>query len=316
VSFLTTWQWVIDVDEYARDPDLYQDLTLPEWLGSHPDAWLVVPLMQDVELLGFVVIDRAPAAHAINWEDHDLLKTAGRQAATHLAQLMAVQALVEAREFQAFSRLSAFVIHDLKNLVAQLSLVVTNAAKHKRNPAFMEDAIGTVENCVTKMNRLLAQLRKGKTQPGKAAALNLGTALREVVQQRQEQEPRPTLETSGPTLTVLADHDRLTAVLTHLIQNAQEATASDGWVRVKAWRSGALVHIEIADNGCGMDANFIRDRLFRPFDSTKGQGGMGIGAYESRDYVRELGGDIDVASQPGQGSTFLISLPGSWDGAT
>lgn len=309
VKFLRTWQWVINVDEYAQDPELYQDLTLPPWLCERNDVWLVVPLMQDVELLGFIVLDRPATTHHINWEDHDLLKTAGRQAATHLAQLMAVQALVEAREFQTFSRLSAFVIHDLKNLVAQLQLVVANAAKHKHNPAFMEDAIGTVQNCVAKMNRLLSQLRQGKAQPGKVVVVNVAATLREAVQEREESEPRPTLEIVNSSLTVAADHDRLSAVFTHLIQNAQEATPPDGWVRVKAWRDGYHIKVEISDNGCGMDANFIRDRLFRPFDSTKGQGGMGIGAFESRDYVRELNGEIEVISQPGRGTTFLITLP-------
>lgn len=309
VKFLRTWQWVINVDEYAQDPELYQELSLPAWLRERPENWLVVPLMQDVELLGFVVLDRPVTGHHINWEDHDLLKTAGRQAATHLAQLMAVQALVEAREFQTFSRLSAFVIHDLKNLVAQLQLVVTNAAKHKHNPAFMEDAISTVQNCVAKMNRLLAQLRKGKAQPGKTTAVNVCAILREVVQEREEREPRPTLEIASASLVIIADYDRLSAVFTHLIQNAQEATPPDGWVKVKVWRDGGQIKVEISDNGCGMDANFIRDRLFRPFDSTKGQGGMGIGAFESREYVRELNGDVDVTSQPGKGTTFLLSLP-------
>lgn len=309
VKFLRTWQWVINVDEYVHDPDLYQDLTLPDWLRERNDVWLVVPLMQDVELLGFVVLDRPASVHSINWEDHDLLKTAGRQAATHLAQLMAVQALVEAREFQTFSRLSAFVIHDLKNLVAQLQLVVSNAAKHKHNPAFMEDATSTVQNCVAKMNRLLSQLRKGKVQAGKNVPVNIAATLREVVHERGDREPRPTLELNDNSLTVVADHDRLGAVFTHLIQNAQEATPPDGWVKVKGWRHGEQIKIEISDNGCGMDANFIRDRLFRPFDSTKGQGGMGIGAFESREYVRELNGDVDVTSQPGRGSTFVITLP-------
>ena len=311
VKFLRTWQWVINVDEYAQDPELYQDLSLPPWLQERAENWLVVPLMQDVELLGFIVLDRPETTHHINWEDHDLLKTAGRQAATHLAQLMAVQALVEAREFQTFSRLSAFVIHDLKNLVAQLQLIVTNAAKHKHNPAFMEDAISTVQNCVAKMNRLLSQLRKGKAQPGKTVCVNVAATLREVVQEREEREPRPTLEIANTSLAVVADHDRLSAVFTHLIQNAQEATPPDGWVKVKTWRAGDHIKVEITDNGCGMDANFIRDRLFRPFDSTKGQGGMGIGAFESRDYVRELNGDVDVTSQPGQGTTFLLTLPAS-----
>ena len=309
VRFLNSWQWIINLDEYEQDPDLYQELVLPGWLEKSNDAWLIVPLMQDISLLGFIVVSRPLVAHKINWEDHDLLKTAGRQAATHLAQLMAVQALVEAREFQAFSRLSAFVIHDLKNLVAQLSLVVTNAAKHKNNPEFMEDAISTVENCVSKMNRLLAQLRKGKAQPGKALELDISVILHEIIRQRSDVEPRPSLSIDAPGLKVIANRDRFSSVIEHLIQNAQDATPADGWVKVVVKREGGHSIIEISDNGCGMDSAFLRDRLFRPFDSTKGQGGMGIGAYESREYIRELKGDIFVESEPGKGSTFTIQLP-------
>lgn len=309
VRFLNSWQWIINLDEYEQDPDLYQELVLPGWLEKSKDAWLIVPLMQDISLLGFIVVSRPTVAHKINWEDHDLLKTAGRQAATHLAQLMAVQALVEAREFQAFSRLSAFVIHDLKNLVAQLSLVVTNAAKHKNNPEFMEDTISTVENCVSKMNRLLAQLRKGKAQPGKALELDIAVILHEVIRQRSDVEPRPLLSIDAPGLKVIANRDRFSSVIEHLVQNAQDATAADGWVKVVVKREGSHAVIEISDNGCGMDSAFLRDRLFRPFDSTKGQGGMGIGAYESREYIRELKGDIFVESEPGKGSIFTIQLP-------
>ena len=312
IVFLKQWQWIINLDEYKQDPDLYQDLELPPWLLNNPKAWLIVPLMQDIELLGFVVIPHPAVKHNINWEDHDLLKTAGRQAATHLAQLMTVQALVEAREFQAFSKLSAFVIHDLKNLVAQLTLVVNNAAKHKHNPEFMEDAIKTVDHSVSKMNRLLTQLRQGRTvttQQTTNTRINLDELINEVVQERHTQEPRPHYQSSEKELFIAANHDRLAAVLEHIIQNAQEATPPDGWVKVHMQRLNNTAVIEVTDNGCGMDLAFIRTRLFRPFDSTKGQGGMGIGVYESREYIRELKGDIQVKSNPGEGSTFTISLP-------
>jgi signal transduction histidine kinase len=124
-----------------------------------------------------------------------------------------------------------------------------------------------------------------------------------------EQEPRPSLECKSNDIQINADRDRFSAVLEHLIQNAQEATSPDGYVNVTLWKEHQTAIVEIRDNGCGMDDKFIRDRLFRPFDSTKGQGGMGIGAYESRDYVRELNGDIQVKSEPGQGSTFRVEIP-------
>ncbi len=309
VQFLKNWQWIIDLDEYEQDRALYHDLQLPDWIAADTRIWLIVPLMQDVELLGFVVLPHPEVKHAINWEDHDLLKTAGRQATTHIAQLLAVQALVEAREFQAFSQLAAFVIHDLKNLVAQLSLVVSNAKKHKHNPEFMEDAIHTVDNSVSKMNRLLAQLRKGQIQPAVSNQLDIIALLRQVVDERSCQEPKPIFYSAIKKLNITANRDRLNATFEHLIQNAQDATPTDGEVTIKAVYDNENFIITITDTGCGMDAIFIRDRLFRPFDSTKGQGGMGIGAYESREYIRELSGDIAVHSIPGRGTTFTLTLP-------
>jgi putative PEP-CTERM system histidine kinase len=307
VRFLEDWQWVINVDEYDSEPELYKELELPGWISAIPEAWLVVPLMQDVHLLGFIVVARPRVRRRINWEDHDLLKTAGRQAATHLAQMMATQALVEARDFFAFSRLSAFVMHDLKNVIGQLSLLVSNAAKFQDNPQFMADAVKTIEHSVIKMNRLLAQLSKGRTRD--KVRVNLMGVLDEVVKARKAAKPLPELECTESELHVSADRDRLAAVIEHIVQNAQEATPMDGCVKVRLGRAGQRACLEIEDSGCGMDAKFIRDRLFRPFDTTKGQGGMGIGAFESREYVRELGGEINVKSDPGVGTLFRIYLP-------
>lgn len=307
--FLENWQWIINLDEYEKDKELYHDLQLPDWVVANKRAWLIVPLMQDIELLGFVVLPHPEVKHTINWEDHDLLKTAGRQAATHLAQLLTVQALVEAREFQAFSKLAAFVIHDLKNLVAQLSLVVSNAQKHKNNPEFMEDAIHTVDHSVSKMNRLLAQLRQGQVQPGSKNQLDIIALLKQIINERSCQDPKPIFHSSLEKFSVTANQDRLSATFEHLIQNAQDATPPYGEVTIKATCDNKQFIIRITDNGCGMDSLFIRDRLFRPFDSTKGQGGMGVGAYESREYIRELNGDISVHSELGKGTTFTLILP-------
>ena len=163
IRFLEIQKWVINLDEYERDPGLYRslgDLEMPAWLRVMPNVWLIAPLILHERLLGFVALAHSPARHKhFNWEDCDLLKTTGSQVASHLAQHVASQALAEARQFEAFNRLSTYFVHDLKNLIAQLSLVVSNSAKHRHNPLFMESTISTVENSVAKMNRLLAHLR-------------------------------------------------------------------------------------------------------------------------------------------------------------
>jgi putative PEP-CTERM system histidine kinase len=309
IQFMATREWLIDLDEYERDPELYNNIAIPEWLERMPRAWLVVPLIVHVHLIGFIVLARSPAQLHFNWEDSDLIKTAGRQAAVHLAQLEASRALAEAQQFEACNRLTAYVMHDLKNLIAQLSLVVTNAAKHKNNPRFMEDAINTVDNSVQKMNRLLAHLRSDTLQAPEAEYIDLAAVLGEVVRTMSSGKPVPSLDLQAEGIRLQADRDRFASIIGHLIRNAQDATPDDGRIIVRLFRRSNSAVVEVQDTGTGMDKEFIRDRLFRPFDSTKGKSGMGIGVYESRDYIHKIGGDIEVISRVGQGTTFRVRLP-------
>jgi putative PEP-CTERM system histidine kinase len=274
-----------------------------------PRAWLVVPLIVHDHMLGFMILANSPAQHHFNWEDSDLVKTAGRQAAVHLAQLEASQALAEAKQFEAASRMSSYVMHDLKNLIAQLSLVVTNAGKHKHNPRFMEDAITTVDNSVNKMNRLLEHLRSDVIQAQQESdKVELCDTLASVVQTMSAGQPVPTLDCQARGLLVLADRDRFEAIIGHLIRNAQDATPDEGRIIVRLFKRNDRAIVEVQDNGSGMDKEFIKERLFRPFDSTKGKSGMGIGVYETRDYINKLGGDLEVISRVGEGTTFRIRL--------
>jgi putative PEP-CTERM system histidine kinase len=308
-QFLAARNWVVDLHEYGDKPEAYAALQLPQWLRDLRRAWLVVPLMHHEGLVGFVVLARPRAARACNWEDNDLLKTAGREAASHLAQMEAAEALVNARQFEAFNRLSAFLIHDMKNVVAQLSLVVNNAAKFKHKPEFVEDAFQTIENAALKMNHVLNQLRSGTVARGRLSQVDLQQVLTDVVAAHREKEPVPVLECRARGLVMSVMRDKLADVLSHIIQNAQEATPADGRIEVVLQNSGSMAVIEVRDTGCGMDGDFIRNRLFRPFDSTKGRSGMGIGAYEAREFVRELGGQLDVESERGAGTCFRIRLP-------
>lgn len=186
--FMAKTQWVIDFDEYERDPDLYEGLSIPEWLLSIPNAWFIVPLMFKGECLGFILVKRSELQKTINWEDRDLLKTAGQQAASHLAQHQADQALMQSRQFEAFNRLSAYIVHDLKNILAQQSLIVANAEKHKHNPEFVDDVIATVKNSVARMTGRMAQMRSGE-RGAKAKPVNLGELLVKVVDTTTGREP-------------------------------------------------------------------------------------------------------------------------------
>lgn len=308
VAFLEERRWVVNLDEYEATPAMYGFLALPAWLDAVKDPWLIVPLIHNDRLRGFVVLMQPRAPQALNWENFDLLKTAGMQAASYIALNQAAEALAEARQFEGFNRLSAFVMHDLKNLIAQLSLVTTNAQRHKHNPEFIDDAIRTIENSVAKMNRLMVQLRTAVAPPA-AQPIDLGVLLAAVVASHQRQQPPPQFENHVGTVEVRADPDRLSAVIGHVVQNAQDATPPTGEVHVSLARAEGQAIVTIRDTGSGMDEVFLRERLFRPFDSTKGLTGMGMGAYECREFVKSLGGWVEVDSRPGRGTSFVIGLP-------
>jgi putative PEP-CTERM system histidine kinase len=255
------------------------------------------------------VLAKARAPQQISWEDRDLLKTAGRQVASYVALLEASEALGEARQFEAFHRLSAYVVHDLKNIAAQLALVVANAARHGKNPAFVEDAFQTVANATERMNRLLAQLRK-EPPASVARSIALKTAVNRAIEARAMRHPAPIARfAANDEPWVQADPERLVAVLEHLIQNAQEATGAQGMVEVTVYSEERMAVAAVRDDGCGMDESFIRERLFRPFTTTKGNAGMGIGVYESREFAHAAGGQLIVESQPNQGAVFFLKLP-------
>lgn len=306
--FMARTQWVIDFDEYETDPELYEDLSIPEWLLSIPNAWFIAPLMFKGECLGFILVKRSELQKTINWEDRDLLKTAGQQAASHLAQHQADQALMQSRQFEAFNRLSAYIVHDLKNILAQQSLIVANAEKHKHNPEFVDDVIATVKNSVARMTGLMAQMRSGE-RGSRTKHVGLGELLVKVVDAAVGREPSVEFKLMDEEVYVLADAEQLTTVFGHMIQNALDATDKSGHVSVSLQAEVDHVVVEVEDTGIGMEPDFVRNRLFKPFDSTKGLTGMGVGAFESREYIRALDGDISVISAPGEGSTFRIVLP-------
>jgi putative PEP-CTERM system histidine kinase len=307
LDFMRRTGWVVNLEEYRRKPQMYEHLTLPGWISRDLQAWLLVPLWLGPELLGFVLLARPRTRMDVNWEVTDLLKTAGRQAASYLAQMQATEALLEARKFEAFSRMSAFVVHDLKNIVTQLSLMMKNAKRLAHNPEFQADMIMTVENSLERMRQLMLQLREGAAPAGAAVGVDLGhiaRTLEESVRRRGR-----ALELDIPQPVATRGHDeRMERVVGHLVNNALDATPPDGRVWLKIDRHGSHARVEVGDNGHGMSEAFVRDRLFKPFQTTKNTG-MGIGAYESFQYVQELGGKVDVRSREGEGTVVTLLLP-------
>ena len=306
-QFMTHSGWVINLEEYRSFSRRYGQLKLPAWLVGLAQAWLVVPLMVGDELIGFCVLASARTRIDVNWEVNDLLKTAGQQAASFLAQMQATEALLEVRKFDAFNRMSAFVVHDLKNIVTQLSLMMKNAKRLSDNPEFQQDMLMTVENSLDRMRQLMLQLREGATPAGTAFGVNLGRILQRIQNLAAKRGRALDIQVLEPIVT-RGHEDRLERIIGHVVQNAFDATDQGGQVWLNLDRLSGQARVVVGDTGHGMSREFIRDRLFKPFQTTK-QAGMGIGAYESFLYVQELGGRIEVDSEPGQGTTVQIFLP-------
>ena len=280
---------------------------LPEWLMAEPRAWALVPLLHFEKLVGAVVLARPPHTRALDWEDFDLLRVAGQQLASYLAEHAGQEALAEAARFDDFHRRIAFVMHDIKNLASQMGLLARNAESHADNPEFRADMLVTLRNSADKLNALLARLsRYGAAAVGPLVPVRADEVAQAIVKQTSARHAVVLVEREP--VEVAAERGSLEQVLLHLVQNAIDASAADAPVFVRVASEGLNGVIEVVDTGCGMSPEFVRNRLFKPFDSTK-QGGFGIGAYEARELVRAMSGRLEVDSHEQLGTRFTILLP-------
>lgn len=309
VALVEGRQWVVDLRDQWRERRVPLQVEIPPWLAQTASIRLISPLLQGDAMRGLVMLYDPPPPFDLTYEDRDLLRTVGRHVATLIAQQEADLKLAEVRQFEAYHRLTSFLMHDLKNAVAQLQLAVGNAARHKHNPEFVDDMIQTVGNAVERMNRLIEQLRDSAQSPELQPVDLLATATK-VLERCANRSPVPALAATVPgPVHVRADAARLASALEHLLRNAQDACASSDRIELAIGALDGQAQVVVRDSGAGMSAAFVRERLFRPFDSTKGAKGMGIGAYQVREYVQGIGGTVDVRSRPGQGTEFEIRLP-------
>ena len=307
VRFLETTQSVIDIPELSGDPGKYDGLVLPGPLERIDRAWTIIPLMHHETLVGIVLLTRPRAPRDLDWEDIDLLKALGRHAASYIAEQEAGRALAEVREFEKLNRRFAFALHDMKNLISRLSLLSSNFAKHGENREFRNDMVATLITATDQMKRLMRRLQGDQPVASAAPPVMLRPMLEDLVALEATRASMD-CESQSANLAVFADHDRLSAVFAHLFENATEAIGEGGRVRLHLHQHDRSAVVEFIDNGCGMDEVFIEKELFHPFRSTK-TGGFGLGAYQCREYVRELGGDLEIISSPGSGTTVRVILP-------
>ncbi|PKP96962.1 MAG: PEP-CTERM system histidine kinase PrsK, partial [Alphaproteobacteria bacterium HGW-Alphaproteobacteria-13] len=300
-------QHIVDLDAERRGGDGADDgLALPAWLLADTRAWVVVPVLHFRRMIAVVVLHRPSVPRALDWEDLDVLRIAGRQAASYLAEAQSQQALSEARRFDEFNRRFAFIMHDIKNLASQLSLLARNAERHADNPAFRADMVGTLKISAGRLADLLQRLSPRERGRAAEAALTLIEPILSAVAEESRSRRRifPSVQTG---LAAWADAGAVRQVVQHLVANAIDASAPGTPVQLIAAAENGRVRIDVIDQGTGMTRAFIRDELFKPFVSTK-EGGFGLGAFEALGLARAMGGTIDVASEPGQGSSFTLWL--------
>jgi putative PEP-CTERM system histidine kinase len=308
VEFMNRTRWTVNLAEAMRNPESHPGLDVPDWLVALAVNAFVVPLLGHDRLWGIALLSEPRHVGRLSYEDIDLFRVAGMQVAAVLAQAEADRLLSESRQFEAYNRFAAFIMHDLKNVIAQQSLVVRNAAKYRDDPAFIDDALDTVANSVERMQRLLEQLKRGQGAV-QVERVDLAKLVAETVRRHTDREPAPTASCQDKEIRLRIDRERLAAVLGHLVTNAQDATPASGSVRIEAaLEDGGLV-LAVEDDGSGMDEAFVRERLFKPFDSTKGSKGMGIGAYQARQFVESAGGEVRIRTAPGEGTRFELRFP-------
>lgn len=301
---------VIEFDDLRlKDVDSDERALFDQAMLADNRVWVGVPIIHFDRLAGLVLLQRPVIDRRLDWEDFDLLKVVGRQIGSYLSEARGQDELSEARRFDEFNRRFAFIMHDIKNVVSQLSILTRNAERHADNPEFRDDMVETLKLSVGRMNTLLGRLsqhhRARTDEPG---PVSLQAVIERV--SAGKKALHPVLVNLDQAAIAHADAGRIEQILLHLLQNAIEASPAFEPVRIVARVHGDEVAIDVIDHGCGMSGEFIRNDLFKPFSSTK-DGGFGVGAFEARSLAVGMAGRLEVESRPGQGSRITLWLPRS-----
>ncbi|MEH6716419.1 XrtA/PEP-CTERM system histidine kinase PrsK [Parasphingorhabdus flavimaris] len=308
VAFFEDSSHIVEFDALRADKDDKCDpAAIPDWMSRDEQAWVAVPLVHFDRLTGLMLLARPRVNRTLDWEDLDMLRVVGRQVASYLAEARSQESLSEAQRFDEFNRRMAFIMHDIKNLVSQLSLLARNAKRHAENPEFRADMIETLQDSADKMNGLLERLSQhNKAKQEEPKPVKVRELVQSIIEKKRILHDMQTTQIDD--LTVMADPVRVDQILGHLIQNAIDASTEGQPIFINARRRDLCVAIEVRDQGTGMSSEFVRSQLFKPFASSK-QGGFGIGAYEARELARAMKGRLEVESAEGAGSRFTLILP-------
>jgi len=283
------------------------------WHERFVADWIVVPLRYRSSIVGVTVLAKTRAPKKLDWEDENLIRLVALQLGAYLVQEETAQSLADARQLEEFNKRFAFVVHDIKNTIGQLSLLVRNAAQFGHQKEFREDMVVTLGNAVERLQQLLKSLTEvGRDSlPGSRheQVFDLIKYLEEYTKEKGNLGQAVVLVTECSELGLeLADITNLRRVLDHVVSNATEASGEGKSVEIFVTAAASSVDITVTDHGKGMTEKFVNEELFRPMRTTK-DGGFGIGAYQARELMRDLGGDIFVTSTIGEGTSVTLSLP-------
>jgi putative PEP-CTERM system histidine kinase len=274
-----------------------------------PEAILAAPLTWRDSLEGLLVLGPERTGAPYGPEDLELVSTVADQAAGTLVSARLSERLAQAREFEAFHRVTSFVLHDLKNAISALSLLAQNAERNFDDPEFQRDALKTLGRTVDRMKALMARL--SSSQAGQSLdrrGLNLSALVAEGLGDVKAPPGVTVVRDLQPVPTILGDADALRRVLANLVTNAFDAVGQSGVVSVGTHEADGHAVLTVSDTGCGIPEEFMRESLFTAFRTTK-RGGWGIGLFQVKALVEAHGGAIDVESKVGKGTTFTVRIP-------
>ena len=291
--------------------DLRDREDIETWLRAFKDPWIILALVARHEVVGLAVVTCPRMRRRLTFEDLDLLAIFSNQLGSYLTVEALARHVAETEHFERMSKHVTFVAHDLKNIVSQLSLVLQHATRHAHDPAFVSDTFLTIGDAVERMKRLMQKVREG----AEASPLQ-AVDLKALVEEAKANGRVGGLDLAGKEIVVAAEPSILAALLDHLIDNAIEACVArasdadqDGPDVILALKTeGRHAVLEVIDRGVGMTAAFIETELFKPFTSTK-KTGFGIGMYQCREWIERWQGRLDVASEPGRGTSIRMILP-------
>ncbi len=303
-------QWIIDIDELRREKSNAPFDFNKQDIAAIEDIKYIVPIAEPGSFNFVCLLSKINSSNKIDFEDRDLMRVISKQLSVFINLHITSMKLAESEQFSAFNQMSTFLVHDLKNVLAQLELLSKNAEKHKHNAEFIDDAFVTIDSAGARLSKVLSHLRKHRLQESVVETTNICDVVIQACNERMSALPKPVFDNKfQDEVFINADRERIKNVFSHLIQNSQDATNSDGCVKVSRVDRDGYFGVSIEDNGIGMSETFITNRLFKPFDTTKGNAGMGIGAYDAKKLIEQLNGYIEVRSEEGVGSRFDVYIP-------